>query len=153
MPKRKLSAVALVVLTLAAGSLSCQSAASGSQAEADLIRATERQRLSALVEANVEVARHLHADDFQLINPRGQSFSKDQYLGGIASGEFDYLVWEPESIEVRVYGEGAVIRYRSQLEIVVRGQKVTLRRYWHTDSYEKRNGRWQVVWSQATEIV
>ena len=45
-----------------------------------------------------------------------------------------------------------MIRYQSQLEIVVRGQKVTLRGHWHTDSYEKRNGQWQVVWSQATEI-
>ncbi len=87
----------------------------------------------------------------QLINPRGEALSKEQYLGGIASGQLDYLVWEPESsIEVRLYGQAAVIRYQSQLEIVVQGQKVPLQRYWHTDSYEKRNGRWQVVWSQAT---
>ena len=134
----------MLLAVAAAGSLSCKSS-SGSPGDADLIRATERQRLRALVEANVDVARQLHADDFQLINPRDETFSKDQYLGGIASGEFDYLVWEPESIEVRVYGEGAVIRYRSQLEIVFHGQKVTLRRYWHTDSYQKRNGRWQVA--------
>ena len=120
--------------------------------EADLIRATECGRLRALVEANMEVARQLHADDFQLINPLGQSLSKEQYLGGIASGDLDYLVWEPESIEVRLYDQAAVIRYQSQLEIVVQGQKVPRQRYWHTDSYEKRNGRWQVVWSQATEI-
>lgn len=120
--------------------------------EADLIRATERERLRALVEANMEVVRQLHADDFQLINPLGQSLSKEQYLGGIASGDLDYLVWEPESIEVRLYDQAAVIRYQSQLEIVVQGQKVPRQRYWHTDSYEKRNGRWQVVWSQATEI-
>ena len=125
---------------------------SSPQAEADLIRATERERLRALVEANMEVARQLHADDFQLINPRGGSLSKEQYLGGIASGQLDYLVWEPESIEVRLYGEAAVIRYQSQLEIVVQGQKVPRQRYWHTDTYEKRNGRWQVVWSQATGI-
>ena len=100
----------------------------------------------------MEVARQLHADDFQLINPRGGSLSKEQYLGGIASGQLDYLVWEPESIEVRLYGEAAVIRYQSQLEIVVQGQKVPRQRYWHTDTYEKRNGRWQVVWSQATGI-
>ncbi|HAF25504.1 MAG TPA: DUF4440 domain-containing protein [Blastocatellia bacterium] len=123
------------------------------QAEADLIRATERERLRALVEANMEVARQLHADDFQLINPRGQSLSKEQYFGGIASGDLDYLVWEPESIEVRLYVQAAVIRYQSQLEIVVQGQKVPRQRYWHTDFYEKRNGRWQVVWSQATGIM
>ncbi len=123
------------------------------QAEADLIRATEHERLRALVEANMEVARQLHADDFQLINPLGQSLSKEQYLGGIASGDLDYLVWEPESIEVCLYDQAAVIRYQSQLEIVVQGQKVPRQRYWHTDSYEKRNGRWQVVWSQATGIM
>lgn len=125
---------------------------SSPQAEADLIRATERERLRALVEANMEVACQLHADDFQLINPRGGSLSKEQYLEGIASGQLDYLDWEPESIEVRLYGEAAVIRYQSQLEIVVQGQKVPRQRYWHTDTYEKRNGRWQVVWSQATGI-
>jgi hypothetical protein len=121
-------------------------------AEADLVRATERERLRALVQADLEVARRLHADDFQLINPRGESLSKEQYLGGVASGELDYVVWEPESsIDVRVHGDAAVIRYRSKLEIVVRGQRVPLQRYWHTDSYEKRDGRWQVVWSQATQ--
>lgn len=123
------------------------------QAEADLIRATERERLRSLVEADLEVAHRLHADDFQLINPRGQSLSKEQYLGGIASGDLDYLVWEPGSIEVRVYDQAAVIRYQSQLEIVVQGQKIPRQRYWHTDSYEKRDGRWQVVWSQATGIM
>lgn len=120
-------------------------------AEADLLRETERQRLRALVDANVEVAHQLHADDFQLINPAGVSISKDQYLGAIESGDVNYLVWEPESIEVRLYGQGAVIRYRAQIEIIFRGEKSSLRT-WHTDSYEKRDGRWQVVWSQATEI-
>lgn len=143
---------------VALGFLVLASTASGgfptnSQTEAELIGATERQRLRALVEANIEIARRLHADDFQLINPVGETLSKEQYLGGIASGQLDYLVWEPASaIEVRLYGRAAVIRYRSQLEIVVQGQKVPIQGYWHTDSYEKRNGRWQVVWSQATGI-
>lgn len=147
----KFSRVALAFLMLAATGSVLGGPPSNTQAEADLIRAIERRRLRALVEANVEVARRLHADDFQLINPRGESISKEQYLGGIASGQIDYLVWEPESqIEVRLYGRGAVIRYSSQLEIVVQGQKVPLQRYWHTDSYEKRKRGWQIVWSQAT---
>jgi hypothetical protein len=122
------------------------------QGEADLIRATERERLRALVEANVERARQLHADDFQLINPLGGALSKEQYLGGIGSGEIDYLFWEPDSIAVRLYDEAAVIRYPSHLEIVVQGRHVPRQRYWHTDLYERRDGRWQVVWSQATQI-
>ncbi len=124
-----------------------------SPADADLIRTIERERLRALVDANVELARQLHADDFQLINPRGESISKEQYLGGIASGQINYLIWEPVSpIEVRGDGHSAAIRYQSQLEIIVQGQKVPRGHYWHTDTYEKLCGLWQVVWSQATGI-
>jgi hypothetical protein len=154
---RALALAALIV----AGALSCRAAppagaASGLesnvQAETDVIRATERERLRALVRADVETARRLHADDFQLINPFGGSLSKEQYLGGVASGQLDYLLWESDSIAVRWYDRAAAIRYRSQVEIVVQGQKISRRPYWHTDLYEKRDGRWQVVWSQATEI-
>jgi hypothetical protein len=103
------------------------------QAEIELIRATERERLRALVAADVDVAGALHADDFQLINPRGQAVSKEEYLGRIASGALDYVVWQPESIDVRLYDGAAVIRYQSQLEVVVDGQRVPCQRYWHTD--------------------
>jgi hypothetical protein len=101
----------------------------------------------------LEVAEHLHADDFQLINPAGAVLSKEQYLGGIASGEIDYRVFEPDSpIEVRLYDGVALLRYQSRLEIVRSGHHFGLRRYWHTDTYDRRDGRWQVVWSHATEI-
>jgi hypothetical protein len=155
-------AVLVLVLALAAtGAAACESSsrslprnagAGEGPAEADLIRATERERLRALVEANLVRARQLHADDFQLINPLGGALSKEQYLGGIDSGELDYLFWEPDSIAVRLYDEAAVIRYSSHLEIVVQGRHVPRQRYWHTDLYERRDGQWQVVWSQATEI-
>ncbi len=106
------------------------------------------------MDADLDVAGRLHADDFQLINPSGGVLSKEEYLGAIAAGEIDYLVFEPDSaIAVRLHGETAVIRYQSRLEIVVGGQHVPLQGYWHTDLYEMRDGRWQAVWSQATEIL
>lgn len=124
-----------------------------SRGEAELLRATERERLRALVEVDMEVARRLHADDFQLITPTGVVLSKDGYLGMVASGELDYRVWEPDSpIDVRVYGPVALIRYRSRLDNVDGGHHVGLRHYWHTDTYEQRDEQWQVVWSHATEI-
>ncbi len=64
---------------------------------ADLIRATERERLRALVAADLSIADRLHADDFQLINPGGGVLTKAQYLGGIASGYLNYRLWEPDS--------------------------------------------------------
>ena len=122
------------------------------QAVAEIVRASERERLRALVTGDVPRARQLHADDFQLINPLGGALSKDQYLGGIESGQIQYLFWEPGAIDLRLYGDMAVIRYQSQLEIVVLGRHIPRQGYWHTDLYERRDGQWQVVWSHATGI-
>jgi hypothetical protein len=121
----------------------------GTDHDAELLRATERERLRALVSGDVERASQLHSEDFQLINPLGGALSKQQYLG-ISSGQIRYLYWEPESIAVRLYDGAAVIRYRSQLEIIVQGRHIPRQRYWHTDLYERHGMQWEVVWSHAT---
>ncbi len=121
--------------------------------EAEAIRAAERERLRSLVEKDIERARQLHADDFQLITPDGATLSKDQYLGAIACGELDYVVFGVESpIDVRLHGDAAIIRYRSTIEVVFHMQRTPLHGFWHTDVYEKHNGRWRAVWSHATRI-
>jgi hypothetical protein len=120
--------------------------------DADTVRDTERERLRALVAADMDVADRLHASDFQLITPSGMSLSKAEYLGGIATGHLDYRVWEPGEITTRLHGDVALVRYQADLQIAVGGKLSHLGRYWHTDTYERRDGRWQVVWSQATEI-
>jgi hypothetical protein len=121
--------------------------------EVEDLEKVERQRLRALVAGDLSLAKQLHADEFQLVNPFGVTLSKEQYLGGIESGQIKYLVWEPvEEIAVRTYGSFAAVRYRANLEILVQGQRIPMRQYWHTDTYEKKDGQWQVVWSQATEI-
>jgi uncharacterized protein DUF4440 len=116
-------------------------------------RRLERRRLRALVDADLAVADRLHADDFQLITPAGDSLLKEEYLQHVASGEVDYLVWDPEQIDVRVHDDAACLRYRSTITIIVGGQELGPAQYWHTDFYEKRRDGWQVVWSQATGIV
>ena len=119
---------------------------------AELIRDTERARLRALVEGDMETAGRLHATEFQLITPIGMALSKNDYLGAIASGQIKYLAWEPGPIAVRYHHGHAVIRYRARLEVVFGGHKVAPGDYWHTDTYEHRDGQWMVVWSQATAI-
>ncbi len=121
-------------------------------AESAVLRSIEQARVQALVERNIERAGPLHAPDFQLVTPVGIALSKEQYLGAIAAGALVYSSWEPEHIEVRLYEQAAAIRYRSSLEVTFGPRHLPRAEYWHTDLYEKRNGLWQVVWSQATEV-
>ena len=64
--------------------------------DAELLRATERERLRALVAGDVDRARQLHTEDFQLINPLGGALSKEEYLCGISARQIHYLHWEPK---------------------------------------------------------
>ena len=122
------------------------------QSKADQLRAIERQRLRALVDGDMTTASRLHADDFELINPRGGTLSKEQYLRDVASGDLNYLEWEPGEMRVRLYGNSAVIRYQAHLKVSVKGSPGRPVTFWHTDLYEKRKGQWQVVWAHATQL-
>ena len=124
---------------------------SDAKADADLAE-VERNRLRALVQADISTADRLHADDFQLVTPGGATYTESQNLDGIASGEVDYVRWDPGDISVRVTGDAGCVRYQAILEMVFAGQRFGAERFWHTDYYERRDGRWQVVWSQATRI-
>jgi Domain of unknown function (DUF4440) len=117
--------------------------------DADAIRTTELERLRALAQRDMRTAEQLHADDFQLITPGGSALSKVDYLDRIASGRIAYLVCEPETMDVRMYDDAAVVRYESRLEVRIGGTPDS-GRFWHTDVYEQRDGQWKAVWSQAT---
>ena len=122
------------------------------RSEAELIKATERERVRALVDANMGVARRLHADDFEVINPLGRVSSRERYLAGVAAGTTDYLAWDTDSMTVRLYDRSAAIRYRSQVDMTVRGEAQPRLPAWNTGVYEKRGGQWQIVWFQVTYI-
>jgi hypothetical protein len=100
-----------------------ETAAPMANADAEIVRAMERERTRALVRGEVEVARELHADDYEFVTPLGVVLSKDQYLGAVAAGDLQYLAWDVESpIKVRMYSEVALIRYQADIEIVVQGR-------------------------------
>ncbi len=110
----------------------------------------ERLRLRALADGDTDTAAPLHADDYQLITPNGSPMTKDDYLGDVRSGRLPYHVFEPVS-DIAVLGEAplAVLRYQARISFDD-GPGFTC---WHTDCYRLRDGRWQVVWSQATRII
>ncbi len=120
--------------------------------DAALLGDIERKRLRSLVDVNLEVAESLHADDYQLITPRGIALTKSEYLGSIASGELNYSVFEPLS-EIAVWGDDqiALLRYKARIAFHDPQPRTPLV-CWHTDCYRVNDANWQVVWSQATAI-
>jgi hypothetical protein len=118
------------------------------------LRAVEVRRLAALRSADTPTLEALHAADYQLITPGGAALSRDAYLGQIAEGVLVYRQFEPEGeIAIRPLGAAAAaVRYEALIDAAFPGGH-DRDRFWHTDLYEFRNGRWQAVWSQATRII
>jgi hypothetical protein len=142
---------AAAVALLAAGA--AMAASHGSSSQADQLRAIETTRLRALVDADTATARKLIAPDFQLINPGGGVSSRDDYMQALEAGVIDYLVFEPSSpIAVRLSGDSAALRYQVSFDLIVGGDTHVTHQGWITALYERRHGRWQIVWEQATAI-
>ena len=114
----------------------------------EFFHALEVSRTTALVQRNMELARELHAPEYQLITPAGKKFNREDYFREITTGTLRYSKWGLGQMEVRVSSAMAIVRYRARLEFPS-GNSVTC---WHTDSYELRGETWQAVWSQATAI-
>ena len=112
----------------------------------------ERARLRSLVDGDFPTAERLHADDYQLITPGGGSLSRREYLELVASDDFTYETFEPAfAVAVRVFEDVAIARYQARINVRFDdGRDEGL--FWHTDIWERRDGRWQAVWSQATRI-
>ena len=121
--------------------------------EIDMLKSFELKRLESLVNADIELADTLHAEDFELITPKGNVYDRGRYLGTIESGTLDYRTWnaDSDSIRVRLYQDAAVIRYTDlEFEVYVNGQPSRSGLLKHTNFYEKRDGQWRIVWSQAS---
>jgi hypothetical protein len=147
----------VLVLTAAAVALlaavAAMAASHGDSSQAELLRATETTRLQALVDADTATARRLMAPDLQLINPAGSVSGREDYMDAIQAGVIDFLVFEPtSSIAVRLSGDSAALRYQVSFDLVVGGDTRVTHQGWITELWERRHGRWQLVWEQATAI-
>jgi hypothetical protein len=115
--------------------------------DAAFFEALERRRTRALVERDLATLEELHAPGYELVTPVGKVFKRRDYLDAIAREPF-YAGWEVADMAFRLSAQMAIVRYVATLRFPS-GREVVCR---HTDSYELNNGRWQAVWSQATEL-
>ena len=82
----------------------------------------------------------------------GTPETRADYLANIGGG-IDFVTLEPiKPISMRVYDDNAAVaRVKLKFKVVAHGQTLQ-HEGWATDLFERRDGRWQVVWSQSTAI-
>jgi hypothetical protein len=113
--------------------------------EQELIK-LENEWIEAVVKhdmASIEKLDRMLADEFVLTFD-GSNATKAQLLEYVKSGEGEILSWVTDEWKVGVYGDAAVVMARNTRHTKVEGKEVTSQDRF-TDTWVKRDGRWQCV--------
>lgn len=139
--------VRYVLLTLPA--LGTAPLAAQDRATTDLLRIA-RWRFEADFKADKAALDSLLADDLTYGRTSGVRHTKAEVLGLVGAGgpyALDYST--PDSLQARVYGETGVVTGLLKVKLTAQPAPYTLR---FTDTWVRRNGRWQLVAFQATRL-
>lgn len=111
----------------------------------------EHRLAKALVDRNLEMYSSILAADWTTIDLAGRVLGKSQVLQELASRDRQIDTASIDDIKVRELGDVALVTGRTTVTGRYKGERssVVLR---FTDVFVKREGRWQVVASQATAV-
>ena len=133
----------LLSLSLAAG----QSATS----EEDQIKRLEQDWAQATIKSGAAAVDQYEADDIITTDPSGRVTNKAQDKTDLSSGDLKLQSMELSDVKVHVYGNTSVAAGTNSLKGTYKGQDIS-GKYRFTDTWVKRNGKWQVVASQGVKV-
>ena len=118
--------------------------------EATLMK-MERDAAAALIKKDSAGFASIFADDAAFVGPDGALQTKAQLLADVKSGDLVIESTDIADFKVRVFGDSAVVTYTTNDKGKYKGRDITGRYRW-TDTFVRRNGKWQIVAGQGTPI-
>lgn len=146
--KAKSSMIVILIMLYVTFGLHGQKTKALTPAEQD-VRKVERSWLDAYERRDVASMSAIVADDFLITFPDGSMQTKQQIVDSIKGPGATAMKFSTESVQSRVYGDTVILIGLVVSEWKQNGNPMTERsRY--TDTYVKRNGKWQVVASHLS---
>jgi uncharacterized protein (TIGR02246 family) len=115
------------------------------------IRTLEDERNRAILKGDASALERMTADDYTFITLRGELRTKSEIVKGFQSGSFKYESRTISDLNIRVYGDTAVVTGRSTQKGSENGKDYS-GDYRFTRVYVKHNGRWLTVALQTTLV-
>lgn len=117
----------------------------------EAIRKLDGELADAAARNDTATIERIYADDFTFTSPFGNVSTKAQLIAAIKSGELKYESLTQDDVNVRVYGDAAVVTGRANVKLQNRGEAIN-GQFRFTRTYVKKDGRWQLVVGQSTRI-
>lgn len=115
------------------------------------IRSLDEQRIAALIQPDIPVLERVMADDFTYTHTSGQTQTKAEFLGDFKAGTRVFKSLKESDVQVRVYGNAAILTGRCDLTGVNAGRDFVLAMHF-TEVYANVNGQWRWIMWQSTRL-
>jgi ketosteroid isomerase-like protein len=137
-----------IPLLIFAFTISCQMQRTDTRNE--LLR-WEKDFAKAVVSNNADAIGKFLADDWVIIDPDGGIIDRARFLDVINSGMLSHDLMESDDVQVRSYGDCAIVTALTRTKAKFAEQEFTTQER-ATDVFVRRAGRWQCVFSQLTKL-
>jgi uncharacterized protein (TIGR02246 family) len=115
------------------------------------IRALENKRNEAILKGDAVTLARMTSDDYTFITLRGELRTKAEIVKGFSSGTFKYDSREISDLNIRIFGDAAVVTGLARQHGVENGKDYS-GDYRFTRVYAKQDGHWLTVALQTTRI-
>ena len=116
------------------------------------IRQLEKERSQASLRGDITALERIIAEDFNAVGSSGAIRNKAQWLADHKSGVLKVESQTFDNVNVRVYGDAAVVTGLTTQKGQDRGKDIS-GQFRFTRVYVKRNGQWQIVATHNSRAV
>ncbi len=124
----------------------------GANGSADAVKTAEKAWAAATVAVDEAALKQLLADDLTYTHSTGETDTKAAFIDNMKTGARKYHKVNHESMDVRVYGNTAVLTATAQIETSQKGGKVNPAHLRFIHVWVSRKGRWQMVAHQSLRL-
>lgn len=135
--------VSVLLVATVTGIASARPQKSSTASAEAYIRESERQWAESVASGDASVIQRILADDFIGVDPKGRQYGKAQMVEDTRQAPKYFISNHLDDVKVRFYGEMAVAQGSETWERRT-GEPKHGRFVW-TDTWLKRNGKWQIV--------
>ena len=138
---------AIAILLLAASSWAVGDTASDERELTQLVNDLN----AAIVKPDMDFLEKVLDQDYMHYRPHGNVENRAQYLEDRKNGTVDFDSLVADDIKVRIYGDTAIVTYRSTAKGKDQDGAIDEQRRW-TRVFVRKNGQWKLVHAQGTTI-
>src|SRR5262245_5815415 len=119
---------------------------------ADAVKAAEKAWAAATVSGDEATLRQILADDLTYTHSTGETDTKQAFIDNLKSGVRKYHKVNHDSMDVRLYGNTAVLMATAQIETSQKGANPNPAHLRFIHVWLLKDGRWRMVAHQSLRL-